>query len=357
MNYLSDTITLPTREMMDAIQTAELGDDVYGSDKTVNKLEQLASKLVGMEAACFMPSGTMANLTAIMAHCPRGSKVLVGDESDIFTFEAGGASVCGGIMYGSVKTQKNGQLAITDLEDAFPADKDDPQFALPGLICLENTHNRCGGRVLPLEYMEKVRDFSLKKDVPIHLDGARLFNAATALGVEVKEIIKFVDSVQFCLSKGLSAPIGSIIAGNVDFIKRVRRIRKMLGGGMRQAGIMAAPAIIALKKMSDRLNDDHKRAKQLALGLSEISDIHLNPDDIETNIVIFQVDEEKYSWQEFLKLAEEHGVILSEMGYGRLRAVIHRHITDDDIVRTLKVIKDIMTHSGKGELSHSNKQS
>lgn len=345
MNYLSDTITLPTKEMMDSIRTAELGDDVYGEDTTVNQLEKLSAELVGMGAACFMPSGTMANLAAMLAHCPRGSKVIVGEESDIYIYEAGGASVCGGIMYEPVKTQKNGQLAINDLEDAFPVDQNDPQFALPKLICLENTHNRCGGKVLPLEYMNKVREFSLEKDVPIHLDGARLFNVATSLGVEVEEITHYVDSVQFCLSKGLSAPIGSMVAGNSEFIKKVRRIRKMLGGGMRQVGIMAAPAMIALEKMTDRLHDDHRRAKQLALELAEIPGIILNPEEVETNIVIFNVDEAKYSWQEFLTLTEEAGITFSEMGYGRIRAVTHRHITDDDIVQTIKSIKKIMIYA------------
>lgn len=354
MNYLSDTITLPTKRMMDSIQTAELGDDVYGGDQTVNRLEKLAAEIVGMEAACFMPSGTMANLASIMVHCPRGSKVIVGDESDIYIYEAGGASVCGGIMYEPVKTQENGQLAIRDLVDAFPADQDDPQFALPRLICLENTHNRCGGKVLSLEYMKKVKEFSLEKDVPIHLDGARLFNGAVALGVEVKDITKYVDSVQFCLSKGLSAPIGSMVTGNRDFIEKVRRLRKMLGGGMRQVGILAAPAIIALKEMTGRLNDDHKRAKKLALGLSELSGIYLNPDEVETNIVIFRVDEDRYSWQEFLKSAKKKGVTLSEMGYGRIRAVVHRHITDEDIIETVKSIKEVMEHSDERKILRIN---
>lgn len=345
MNYLSDTITLPTKEMMDSIQSAELGDDVYADDKSVNRLEDFASELVGMEEACFMPSGTMANLAAIMAHCPRGSKVIVGDESDIYIFEAGGPSVCGGIIYEPVKTQKDGQLALGDLENAFPFDTDDPQFALPSLICLESSHNRCGGKVLPLRYMKKVREFSFEKNTPIHLDGARIFNAATALNVEVREITKFVDSVQFCLSKGLSAPIGSIVAGNREFIKKVRRIRKMLGGGMRQAGIMAAPAIIALEKMTDRLDEDHKRAKRLALGLSKISGVYLNPQDIQTNIVIFKVDEKKHSWQVFLELLEEQGVTFSEMGYGRIRAVTHRHITNEDIVQTIEAVRNIMDSS------------
>ncbi len=345
MNYLSDTVTLPTRKMMDSILTAELGDDVYGEDLTVNRLEKIAAEIVNMEDACFMPSGTMANLASIMAHCPRGSKVIVGDESDIYIYEAGGASVCGGVIYEPVKTEGNGQLNIYDLENAFPLDPTDPQFALPKLICLESTHNRCGGKALTLEYMESVRKFSQEKQVPLHLDGARLFNGAVALGVDAKEITKYVDSVSFCLSKGLSAPIGSMIAGTSEYIQEVRRIRKMLGGGMRQAGILAAPAIIALQEMTGRLSDDHKRAKNLALELSKIPGIYLNPADVETNIVMFKVDEEKYSVNEFLRVAEERGITFSEMGYGHIRAVIHRHITDADITQSVKLIKEIMSRT------------
>jgi threonine aldolase len=342
MNYLSDTITQPTEEMMSSIQNAVLGDDVYGEDPTVNRLEEVAAEILGMESACFMPSGTMANLASIMAHCPRGSKVLVGDESDIYIFEAGGASVCGGIMYEPIPTQRNGELAIQDLEKVFPFDPEDPQFALPALICLENTHNRCGGKVLSLSYLKDVYEFSRKRKIPIHMDGARLFNAVSAMDVEVKEITKYADSVQFCLSKGLSAPIGSIAAGTKDHIKKVRTLRKMLGGGMRQAGIMAAPALVALKNMTSRLREDHIRAKKLAEGLADIPGIKIDPDEIETNIVLFKIDENVCTWQTFLELTGNHGVTFSEMGYGRIRAVTHRHITDGDIDSTLAAVKHTM---------------
>lgn len=345
MNYLSDTVTLPTEEMMRSIQDAQLGDDVYGQDVTVNKLEERAASLLNMESACFMPSGTMANLASIMAHCPRGSKVLVGNESDIYIYEAGGASVCGGIMYEPIPTQLNGELAIEDLEKAFPLDYEDPQFALPALICLENTHNRCGGRVLSSSYLKDVYEFSRAKKVPIHMDGARLFNAAAASGIEVKEITKYADSVQFCLSKGLSAPVGSIVAGSHEHIKKVRTIRKMLGGGMRQVGILAAPAIIALEQMIHRLSEDHARARDLAVGLSSIPGIMLDPEVIESNIIMFKVDPALFTWQKFLDETNEQGVVFSEMGYGRLRAVIHRHITYEDIVRTIEIVKQIMTSS------------
>lgn len=345
MNYLSDTVTLPTEEMMISIQNAHLGDDVYGQDTTVNVLEEKAASMMNMEAACFMPSGTMANLASIMAHCPRGSKVLVGNESDIYIYEAGGASVCGGIMYEPIPTQTNGELAIGDLEKAFPVDVEDPQFALPALICLENTHNRCGGKVLSDSYLREVYEFSREKNVPIHMDGARIFNAAVASGVDVKEITKYADSIQFCLSKGLSAPVGSIVAGSHEHIKKVRTLRKMLGGGMRQVGIIAAPAIIALETMIHRLSEDHARARDLAMGLSSIKGITLGPEVIESNIIMFKVDSNLYSWQEFLNVTSEKGIVFSEMGYGRLRAVVHRHITDEDIFKTVESVKEIMTRS------------
>ncbi len=342
MNFLSDTITLPSEDMMNSIMNAHLGDDVYGNDATVNELEKLAAELTGKESSCFMPSGTMANLASILAHSPRGSKVLAGDESDIYIFEAGGASVCGGIMYEPIYTQPNGQLSIESLEQAFPFDEEDPQFALPSLICLENSHNRMGGKVLPLSYLEEVYKFSCDKEIPIHMDGARIFNAAEALGVNVKEITQYADSLQFCLSKGLSAPIGSIVAGTKNHIDKVRRIRKMLGGGMRQVGIMAAPAIVALKNNIDRLGEDHQKAKKLAFGLEKIPGIHIDPSEVETNIVLFKVDPSVMTWEQFLKLTEGQGITLSEMGYGRIRAVIHRHITSSDVDKAIEIIQDVM---------------
>lgn len=342
INYLSDTITLPTHSMMEAIQTAKLGDDVYGQDVMVNHLEKLSAEMIGMEDACFMPSGTMANLTSIMAHCPRGSKVLVGNESDIFIYEAGGASICGGIMYEAIPTQKDGSLLISDLAKAFPEDYEDPQFALPALICLENTHNRYGGKVLSIEYLKEVNDFARKAKIPIHMDGARIFNAAIALGVDVKEITRYADSLQFCLSKGLSAPVGSIVAGTKEHVRRVRRIRKMLGGGMRQVGILAAPAIIALESMIDRLKVDHFNAKKLAEGLEKIPGLKLDAKDIQTNIVIFEVIDSRFTWKLFLDECEKQGLVFSEMGYGRIRAVTHRHITEDDINKTIELIRRLM---------------
>lgn len=198
----SDTFSLPTIDMLKTIQIAELGDDVYQEDPTVIKLENKVAKILGKEAAILMPSGTMANLASILAHCPRGSKVIVSDESDIFIYEAAGAAVCGGIMYDPISTELDGSISLNSLEKSFPLDAEDPQFALPALICLENPHNRMGGKILPLTYLREIKEFANGKGVPIHMDGARLFNATVALGVDPVEITKFADSIQVCLSKG-----------------------------------------------------------------------------------------------------------------------------------------------------------
>ncbi|USG66587.1 low-specificity L-threonine aldolase [Brevibacillus ruminantium] len=345
LNFLSDTVTLPTKEMMEAIQQAVLGDDVYGQDQTVNELESLAARMLGMEAACLMPSGTMANLSSIMAHCPRGSKVLVGDESDIYIYEAGGASVCGGIVYEPIPTQADGRLLVQDLEKAFPVDEEDPQFALPALLCLENTHNRCGGKVLPIPYLQEVKEFASARKIPVHMDGARIFNASVALDMDVREITCYADSIQVCLSKGLSAPVGSIVAGSHDHLKKVRRIRKMLGGGMRQAGIIAAPGLVALHSMVKRLDEDHQHAKQLAHGLAEIDGIDLDASEVQTNIVLFRITDPRFSWSTFLETAKEYGVIFSEMGYGRIRAVVHRQISSDDINKAVQAVEKMLKDS------------
>jgi threonine aldolase len=281
----SDTFTLPTQQMMSAMTQAALGDDVYGEDPTVNRLEELAATTVGKPAACLMPSGTMANLVALLAHVPRGGKVLVGNESDIYLYEAGGASVCGGIVYEPIPTRPDGLLAMDDLAAALPSDQDDPQFALPGLICVENTHNRMGGQVLSLAYLAQLKRFAASQGLPVHMDGARIFNAAVAMGVAAERIIAHADSIQFCLSKGLSAPIGSILAGEADFIAKARRIRKMLGGGMRQAGVFAAAGLVALTSMVDRLAEDHELAAKLAAGLAEVAGIDVDPSSVTTNIV------------------------------------------------------------------------
>jgi len=342
----SDTFTLPTPAMLEAMTHASLGDDVYGEDPTVRSLEELAAHKLGKEAACLMPSGTMANLASLMAHCPRGSKVLVGDESDIFIYEAGGASVCGGIVYAPVPTQVDGCLLVSDLEQACPDDSSDPQFAPPALICLENTHNRCGGVILPLSYLQQVAHFAQARKLPIHMDGARIFHAAVALGISPAETARYANSLQFCLSKALSAPIGSMVVGDTAFIGAIRRIRKMLGGGMRQAGIIAAAGIIALEHMVDRLAEDHANARRLAEGLAQLAGIQIDLHTVQTNIVIFRVVSAHLNTQTFITLARQRGLNVGEFGHGRIRAVLHYGITAYDVDTALTIIDDILRHDG-----------
>jgi threonine aldolase len=338
----SDTFTKPTPEMKEAMFQAELGDDVYGEDPTVNELEELSAGLLKKEAACFMPSGTMANLATILSHSPRGTKVLVGNESDIYIYEAGGASVCGGVVYEPIPTQSDGRLLLEDLENACPQDTEDPQFALPSLLCLENTHNRCGGVFLPLEYLETIQTFAEAKNLPIHMDGARLFHAAVAMELPVDTLAQYADSVQFCLSKGLCCPIGSMVVGNEALINKVRRWRKMLGGGMRQAGVVAAAGIYSLRHMIHRLQADHQKARHFAYHLSQLPGMDVNLEAVQTNIVLFKVRDSRFNWQTFQYALQQKGIAVSEMGYGCLRAVFHHDIDDSQVDEALAGIKEVL---------------
>jgi threonine aldolase len=337
----SDTFTMPTPAMLKAMVTAPLGDDVYGEDPTVNRLESLAALRLGKESACLVPSGTMANLASIMAHSPRGSSVIVGSESDIYLYEAGGAAVCGGVTYVPVPNQQDGTLALTDLADALPADLEDSQFALPALVCLENTQNRCGGRVLSDGYQASVQEWAHANGLAVHLDGARVFNASVAQGVPASEVAAHADSVQFCLSKGLSAPIGSIVAGSGEFVARVRRIRKMLGGGMRQAGVIAAAGIVALEEMVEHLATDHALARRFAHGLATLPAIALESMP-ETNIILFRVLDPRFTWSSFVDAAGAAGLALIGFGHERIRAVTHSGLSTEDIDRGLEVIAKVL---------------
>ncbi|MGG4264557.1 threonine aldolase family protein [Peribacillus simplex] len=339
----SDTFTLPSEEMMDSIKKAVLGDDVYGLDPTVNELEKKSAELLGKADAVLFPSGTMANLASIMAHCPRGTKVLVGDKSDIYIYEAGGATVCGGIIYDPIPTEKNGTLKIKNIETRFPKDPTDPQFALPSLLCIENPSNRTGGRVLPLAYLQELNHYTRMKNIPIHMDGARIFNASVALDISPIEIAMFADSVQFCLSKGLSAPIGSIVAGSSPFIKKVRMIRKMLGGGMRQAGIIAAPGIVALENRNDVLKKDHIKATNLAEKLSLIKEIDVSP-NVETNMVFFTLKKE-FLIATFISTCEMYGLNIDELEPGVIRAVLHSNVSNEDVEKAAEIIKKAIPFS------------
>jgi threonine aldolase len=334
----SDTVTLPMPEMRRAIAEAALGDDVYGEDPTVNRLETLAAERVGKEAAVLVTSGTMGNLCAILAHCGRGQEAIVGDESHIYHYEGGGASVLGGVALHLVATAANGELPLSALADAV-RDPEDSHEAITQLICLENTHNRCGGVVLSIEYMAATKRFAEEHGLLIHLDGARMFNAAVALGVDAREITQHVDSVQFCLSKGLAAPVGSILAGDAAFITRARRVRKMVGGGMRQAGIIAAAGIVALEQMVDRLAEDHANARLLAEGLATFPQVNIDLGTVQSDIVIFRLHEGYGTPEAFARAAAERGLLIGGIGRNYIRAVTHYGIDSGDIEETLEIVR------------------
>jgi threonine aldolase len=337
----SDTFTLPTAGMLAAMATADLGDDVYGEDPTVNELEATSARVLGKEAACFLPSGTMANLASIMTHCPRGSKAIVGEESDIYVYEAGGASVCGGVVFHPVPQQPDGTLALDAVAAAFPADPGDPQFALPRLLCLENPQNQAGAKVLPLSYLAEAAALAAEREIALHLDGARIFNAALACGVPASEIARHADSVQFCLSKGLGAPVGSMAVGTAEFVGGVRRVRKMLGGGMRQCGVLAAAGLVALAER-DRLAEDHELARRFAAGLARIPGIAVDTADVSTNMVFFRIVDPAWDNRRFLAECSAAGIGLAELAHGQIRSVTHRGVDAVAIDHALAVIGAIL---------------
>jgi threonine aldolase len=336
----SDTITRPTDRMLAAMTSAPLGDDGYGEDPTVNRLEQMAAQRLGKQDACLMPSGTMANLSALLVHAPRGGKVLLGAESDIYLYEASGGTVLGGLSYEPLPNQSDGTIALDDLAAGLPPDPTDPQYAIPALICLENTQNRCGGAVLPLDYLAAAAEFAAAHGLPVHLDGARIFNAAVASGQPVAHLAQYADSVQFCLSKGLCAPIGSIITGGGEFIGRVRRVRKLLGGAMRQAGVVAAAGIVALDEMVDRLAQDHALAHRFAAGLAELDGVTVLP--VQTNVVLFRVHDEQFTVDAVVTAARAGGVLVGGFGHGRVRAVTHAGITETDVDQAVTVLARVI---------------
>lgn len=334
----SDTVTLPTPAMRQAMADAELGDDVYGEDPTVNQLEDESSRLTGKPAALFVPSGTMGNLASLLALAARGQEVIVGDEAHIFHYEGGSASALGGLVYHTVPTRSDGTLPLDQLELAIRPSGADYHYAQAGVICLENTHNRCGGTILRPEYCAEVAELARRHGLPIHLDGARIFNASVGLRRPVTDWTRHVTSMQFCLSKGLAAPAGSLIVGDADFVDRARRVRKILGGGMRQVGVLAASGLVALRNMVDRLAEDHAHAKMLAEGLVNLPGIALDPAAVETNIVVFGLATADRALA-FRDAARREGVLLSVVGGGRLRAVTHYGITADDCRAALDALR------------------
>ena len=334
----SDTISHPTPEMRKAIFAAEVGDDVYGEDPTVNRLEAMAAEIMGKEAALFTTSGTQSNLIAVLTHTKHGDEIIVGDQAHILWYEVGGAAALGGVTIRTVPNDSYGRLNLDDIDRTIRAK--DIHYPETTLLCLENTHNRCGGTVLTPDYTDKVSDLAHRRGLKVYLDGARIFNAAVALGVPAGTLTQNVDSVGLCLSKGLSAPVGSLLCGSKDFIDRGRKFRKMLGGGMRQAGIIAAAGSIALETMVDRLAEDHSNARHLAEGLSSIKGITLAQEDIPTNIVMFDLSPE-LSVVEFFKGLQRAGVKVGFRDGGPFRAVTHCMVSSSDIEEALARIEAV----------------
>jgi threonine aldolase len=330
----SDTVTLPTPAMREAMARAEVGDDVYGEDPTINRLESMASEIVGMEAAVLVPSGTMGNLAAMLAHCPRGTRAFLGAQAHTYVYEAGGAAALGGIVMTPLRNLDNGELDLDELREEL-AKPSDAHFAPPGLVALENTHNLCGGAPVELSHMAAVAELAHAHRLPVHLDGARVFNAAIALETTAKKIAEHADSVSFCLSKGLAAPVGSLLCGTREFIGRARRMRKMLGGGMRQAGVIAAAGIVALETMIDRLVEDHLNARALAEGLGLVAGLNVRPVKRRTNMVMFDVDGGAPAGAKFAAAMKDRGVLAHARGPSSFRAVTHHGISRRDIDRAV----------------------
>ncbi len=336
----SDTVTKPTPEMRQAMAKAEVGDDVYGDDPTVNELERLAAAIVGKEAALFVPSGTFGNQLALFTWCPRGSEVILGEECHIIQHEAGAASVIAGVQTRPLPAP-TGILNPEDIEKRIRGT--DIHYPPTSLICMENAHS--AGTVVPLNRMETVYKVAQRRSIPVHLDGARLFNAAAALEVDAKQIAAYADSVMFCLSNGLCAPIGSMLAGPKEFIDRARRNRKIMGGGMRQAGILAAAGIVALTAMTDRLKEDHRRARRLAQGLGAIPGVQVAMDRLDINMVFFSVPAfaSPEKGQGFINALKNFNILANPPEQGTFRFVTHYWISDEDIETIVNACKQAMT--------------
>lgn len=337
----SDTVTKPTPEMREAMAEAEVGDDVFGDDPTVNHLEELASGMLGKEAALFVPSGTMGNLIALLVHCQRGDEVIVGNKSHIYLNEAGGMSALGGIQPCPVQNQSDGTLALDDILASIRTE--DVHHPITRLICIENTQNVCGGIPLSAEYTHQVGELAHANNLLLHIDGARIFNAATSQNVPVQKLVEPADSVMFCLSKGLASPIGSLVLGTRKFIARARHIRKMLGGGMRQVGIVAAAGIVSLEQMTKRLGDDHARAKKIADGLRQVKGLNVDPHSPYTNMVYLDISDE--AGKNLFQIGEQLknlGILVDADNAKRLRLVTHYWVDDAAVDRTVSAFREVL---------------
>lgn len=338
----SDTVTKPTPEMRRAMAEAEVGDDVFGDDPTINKLQDMAAEMMGKQAGLFVASGTMGNLLAVLTHCQRGDEVILGNQCHTYIFEAGGISALGGVHPFVVPNQPDGSLLLEDVVRSIRTLDD--HFPISRLVMLENTHNRCGGVVLTPEYTRQLADLAHHHGLLLHLDGARIFNAAAKLGINVSSLSSPVDSVTFCLSKGLCAPVGSVLCGSEEFIRKARRIRKQLGGGMRQAGIVAAAGIISLQKLASRLGEDHERAKALANGLSSAGGLVIDQDSPHTNMVFGNlVDSIKLNAPQITDRFFSKGILVHETGERRFRFVTHYWIDDAAVKYVIQSWKEILS--------------
>lgn len=330
----SDTVTKPSPEMRKFMMEAEVGDDVFGEDPTVNELQDMVAKILGKEAALFVPSGVMGNQTAIKAHTEPGDEVIVEAESHIMNYETAAPSMLSGVQLYPIQG-KHGVITVEQIKRAIRPSA----YYMPRtrLICLENTHNRAGGTIFPIEEIKRIREFALENGIKMHLDGARLWNACVATGISPKEYAQYFDSVLVCLSKGLGAPVGSVVAGDREFIEKVRRYRKIFGGGMRQVGILAAAGIYAIKHNIERLKEDHEKAKFFAEEIAKLKVFDIDLETVQTNIVIIGIEKTGKTPDEILKILKSNGVLLSSGSYMKIRAVTHLDVSMKDIKQAVEI--------------------
>jgi threonine aldolase len=336
----SDTVSLPSPPMREAIYNAELGDDVFGDDPTVNKLQEKAAEIMGKEASLLVPSGTMANLVSVLTHCQRGEEVILGSQAHMFWYECGSMSTVGAVHPHTVANQKDGTILLEDIENAIRPSND--HFPRTSLICLENTHNRCKGAVLTPSYMDSVGNLAKENNLKVHVDGARIFNASVALGVDVKDLTRSVDTVSFCLSKGLACPVGSLVCGPKEFIAEARRKRKSLGGGMRQAGIIAVAGLVALDEMIDRLQQDHTNAKILAEAIAEIEAFSVDMETVQTNMVYVEVNDSAIEPKDILDKCRIRGLNFIQTDTRRFRMVTHYGIEKSHIDQAIGILREVV---------------
>lgn len=340
VDFRSDTVTKPTAAMRAAMANAEVDDDILGVDPTMNELQKQVATVMGKEAGLFVPSGTMGNLIAVLVHCEvRGSEVIIGEESHIMHYEQGGISTLGGVHPRTVPNNADGTFDLKKVEAAIRYELDD-HFPITRLICLENTQARCGGRCLSAEYTDKFGELAKSYGLKLHIDGARIFNASIALGVTPERLVRAADSVSVCLSKGLATPVGTVLVGSKEFITKARRLRKALGGGMRQVGILAAAGLVAMRDMVDRLNVDHANAKLMAEGLNAVKGLRVDMSIVETNIVYAEVtDDSVLTPKEIVEAWKEYGVLAMTWGRNMIRVLTHYQITEDDVLFALSFFK------------------